>query len=281
MSDPGAGIVAGSCWTEQLCRAPTAWARRWPPAGRWLSPGWSTTSSRWAMCRAPRPRCATPAATSSVCSTRRAISNRASATPRRWCRWPPPTSRTACCCTRCASTGCWPSTRGRSSWARSAPACWPSTKPGRLAALNARASQLLQGLDPAPGTAFERLFGEPFELVTARLQRQGEQRLRDAFGSSLVAMCLGRPTATPGVGAAFPGPLCREAPPPARRRGAPRRPAPWPTPHANQAVAQAAVEAAVRRNVPLLLIWAKPAPARRCWPAMPTAPAAAAVPSWP
>ncbi|MBE0548089.1 MAG: GAF domain-containing protein, partial [Rubrivivax sp.] len=58
---------------------------------------------------------------------------------------------------------------------------------GRLLALNARASQLLQGLDAAPGTAFEALFGESFEIVMARLQREGELRLRDALGSALVA----------------------------------------------------------------------------------------------
>ncbi len=64
---------------------------------------------------------------------------------------------------------------------------------GRLLAVNARARQLLQGLDTAPGVAFEELFGEPFGAVTMRLQRHGEQRLRDALGSALVARCVGRP----------------------------------------------------------------------------------------
>lgn len=64
---------------------------------------------------------------------------------------------------------------------------------GQLLAANARARHLLQGLDTAPGVAFEDLFGEPFGAVTLRLQRHGEQRLRDALGSALVASCLGRP----------------------------------------------------------------------------------------
>ena len=66
---------------------------------------------------------------------------------------------------------------------------------GLLQAVNARGRQLLQGLDAVPGTAFESLFGESFELVLARLQRHGEQRLRDVMGSSLVAACVGRPPA--------------------------------------------------------------------------------------
>ncbi len=66
---------------------------------------------------------------------------------------------------------------------------------GRLLAANARARQLLQGLDTTPGVAFEALFGEPFGAVTLRLQRHGEQRLRDALGSVLVAACVGRPPA--------------------------------------------------------------------------------------
>lgn len=72
---------------------------------------------------------------------------------------------------------------------------------GALLAANLRARQLLQGLDATPGTAFEALFGEPFALFAARAERQGEQRLRDVMGSSLVAACVGRPrrasTATP------------------------------------------------------------------------------------
>lgn len=64
---------------------------------------------------------------------------------------------------------------------------------GQLLAANARARQLLQGLDTARGTRFEALFGEAFAAFTLRLQRHGEQRLRDVLGSSLVASCVGRP----------------------------------------------------------------------------------------
>jgi transcriptional regulator of acetoin/glycerol metabolism len=94
---------------------------------------------------------------------------------------------------------------------------------GRLLASNARGRQLLQGLDAAPGTAFEALFGESFEIVTARLERQGEQRLRDLLGSSLVAACVGRPplrraarppAAAPAAVDAGAAPRARLAPPP-------------------------------------------------------------------
>ena len=64
---------------------------------------------------------------------------------------------------------------------------------GRLMALNARARQLLQGLEARPGAAFESLFGEPFEAVTLRLQHRGAQPLRDTLGSTLVATCIGQP----------------------------------------------------------------------------------------
>ncbi len=73
---------------------------------------------------------------------------------------------------------------------------------GLLLAVNARGRQLLQGLDASVGTAFEALFGEAFDLVTARLQRQGEQRLRDRMGSSLVAACVGRPPLRRGAAVA-------------------------------------------------------------------------------
>ncbi len=113
---------------------------------------------------------------------------------------------------------------------------------GRLAALNARASQLLQGLDATPGTAFELLFGERFDLVTTRLQRQGEQRLRDAFGSSLVAMCLGRPPQRPA--------LALRAPPALQALAGDG--AVTEDPAVAEAYALAA--AAVRRSLPLLLL---------------------------
>ena len=68
---------------------------------------------------------------------------------------------------------------------------------GRLLALNARGRHLLAGLDACPGVAFEALFGEPFDLLLARLHRGGELRLRDVLGSSLVAQCVNQP-ARPG-----------------------------------------------------------------------------------
>jgi transcriptional regulator of acetoin/glycerol metabolism len=63
---------------------------------------------------------------------------------------------------------------------------------GRLRAHNARSRTLLQGLTLADAT-FEELFGEPFELVLARLHQGGDARLRDVLGSALVARSVGRP----------------------------------------------------------------------------------------
>jgi transcriptional regulator of acetoin/glycerol metabolism len=65
---------------------------------------------------------------------------------------------------------------------------------GRLLALNERGRRLLHGLSPAPGVAFEALFGEPFEWLLAGLHRGTEVRLRDRMGSSLVVNCLSRPS---------------------------------------------------------------------------------------
>lgn len=50
---------------------------------------------------------------------------------------------------------------------------------GQLRAANARARQLLQGLEVGSGTAFESLFGELFEHAAARCHRGGETQLRD------------------------------------------------------------------------------------------------------
>jgi len=63
---------------------------------------------------------------------------------------------------------------------------------GRLRAHNARSRTLLQGLTLADAS-FEELFGEPFELVLARLYQGGDARLRDVLGSALVARSVGRP----------------------------------------------------------------------------------------
>jgi transcriptional regulator of acetoin/glycerol metabolism len=64
---------------------------------------------------------------------------------------------------------------------------------GRLLALNARGRQMLQGLQALPGAHFDELFDEPFALAAARLVRQPELRLRDALGSRISVTCLSRP----------------------------------------------------------------------------------------
>jgi transcriptional regulator of acetoin/glycerol metabolism len=80
---------------------------------------------------------------------------------------------------------------------------------GRMLAHNARSRTILQGL-ALTGTTFEELFGEPMDLVMARLHRGGDVRLRDVLGSALVARCVARPTprrpaaATPAVAAPRP-----------------------------------------------------------------------------
>ena len=72
---------------------------------------------------------------------------------------------------------------------------------GRLAAVNGPGRHLLSGLDAGPGTHFESLFGEPVNLVLARLHVASEVRLRDALGSTLVARLVGRPaTRVQGAG---------------------------------------------------------------------------------
>lgn len=114
---------------------------------------------------------------------------------------------------------------------------------GRLQAVNARGRQILQGLDATPGTAFESLFGEAFEIVLARLQRQGEQRLRDAMGSSLVVACVGQP------------PAPRHVAPMPVRSSAPAVTPPAAAPQQDPAVAEAyrLVAAAVRIQATVLI----------------------------
>jgi transcriptional regulator of acetoin/glycerol metabolism len=68
---------------------------------------------------------------------------------------------------------------------------------GRLMALNLRCTQLLQGLTVAPGTAFEDIFGTPFEHLLAQIHRGGELRLRDVLGSTLLGRCVNRPASRP------------------------------------------------------------------------------------
>lgn len=119
---------------------------------------------------------------------------------------------------------------------------------GRLLALNARASQLLQGLDAAPGTAFEALFGESFEIVMARLQREGELRLRDALGSALVASCIARPPLR-----RLPAPAPAPPPAPAVRATAPPAVPEFAAEDPAVAEAFAMVASAVRMQVPILI----------------------------
>ena len=143
---------------------------------------------------------------------------------------------------------------------------------GVLLALNARGRQLLQGLDAAPGTSYEALFAEPFEHLLARLQRNGELRLRDALGSTLVASCISRPVQRPAVAAPSTRTSTAAAAPAAitNPRSAPntaprtvprtdthtRQPLPTEGVTDDPAVAEAyrLVEAAVRLQAPVLIL---------------------------
>ncbi len=124
---------------------------------------------------------------------------------------------------------------------------------GRVLAANLRARQLLQGLDVSPGSAFEALFGEPFEPFAARAERQGEQRLRDLMGSSLFAACVSRARrAVPAPRLAAPVPVPVPVPAPDT---APPLAVVAPAAAEDPAVADAyrLAEAAARMAVPILL----------------------------
>jgi transcriptional regulator of acetoin/glycerol metabolism len=126
---------------------------------------------------------------------------------------------------------------------------------GALVALNERARQLLSGLELARGARFDELFGESFVAVVARLALRGELRLRDALGSALVMRCVAQPPRRELVAAASAA-AARAAPPPAPARAAvrsaePGRPFAADDPALRDAVAMA--ESAMRMNVPLLL----------------------------
>jgi len=136
---------------------------------------------------------------------------------------------------------------------------------GRLQALNARARQMLAGLNPVPGTAFEALFGTAFDLVLAPLPVGAELRLRDVLGSLLVAKVLGRPPVRPVRG--VPAVLPRPAPPMAGASAAQAAPAAASAAQAAPAAAPAfvaddpavreacrTVQAAVRMGVPVLIL---------------------------
>ena len=119
---------------------------------------------------------------------------------------------------------------------------------GRLVALNAGGRQLLQGpIDSSgsPGNSFEDLFGEPFEPALVRMQRGGELRLRDAFGSALVATCISRPPEHRPPGKA----VARHAP--GAHAAAPQVPVVADDPVVSEAFRL--VEAAVRIGVPILI----------------------------
>lgn len=124
---------------------------------------------------------------------------------------------------------------------------------GRVQALNARATDLLQGLDPHTGSAFDGLFGEPFERVLARLQQEGEQRLHDAYGSSLVVTCRSRPLrpAPPSVARSLAGQRASPGLPAPRLSDGPAAGAVTHDPVVAEAYALA--EAAVCRRWPLLI----------------------------
>lgn len=71
---------------------------------------------------------------------------------------------------------------------------------GRLAAFNARARDLLSGLEVSRGTAFEQLFDLPYPIFVGRARGGGEQCLHDTMGSALVATCVQLPPRlSPGV----------------------------------------------------------------------------------
>ncbi len=125
---------------------------------------------------------------------------------------------------------------------------------GTLQALNARARQLLQGLEAGTGTAFEALFGEAYDLVLARLQRQGPQRLRDSLGSALVAQLVATPARQSPRRAATASHATTAPATPASAPAAAPAPAAGPV-HDDPAVVAAyrLAEAAVRLHVPVLI----------------------------
>lgn len=116
---------------------------------------------------------------------------------------------------------------------------------GRLMALNARACQLLQGLEPTAGRRFDELFGEAFEQVLSRLQRGGSLRTRDLLGSALAVACVSRP-APPRSPATAPAAV-------AQAGRAPLEAGRWPAEDPQLAAARRRVSAAVRLKVPVLI----------------------------
>lgn len=132
---------------------------------------------------------------------------------------------------------------------------------GTLLAMNSPARVLLSGLDVARGAHFESLFGEPMDLVLARLHVRSEATVRDALGSVLVARMVGRPSSmrlSRGLGQAAAAPPRLPAGVAGRTPGhEPRQPVAASTSFLAEdpevAAACRLVEAAMRLRVPILL----------------------------
>jgi transcriptional regulator of acetoin/glycerol metabolism len=126
---------------------------------------------------------------------------------------------------------------------------------GRLVAFNARARDLLSGLEVAPGTPFEQLFDAPYELFVAGLRSGGERRLRDALGSELNASCVQAPPRPQARAHGVPRPP-RERPLPStapRPAASARADADFVADDPVVRRALATVDAALRLNAPLLI----------------------------
>jgi transcriptional regulator of acetoin/glycerol metabolism len=132
---------------------------------------------------------------------------------------------------------------------------------GVLQALNGPARGLLSGLNVQRGAEFEILFGETLDQALARLQLQSEVRLRDCLGSVLVARMVCRPfgpsASTPAPARPAPSrPQASASAAPSRRTAAAAAAVMAPDFVADDPDVQAAcrlVEAAVRMRVPVLL----------------------------
>ncbi len=136
---------------------------------------------------------------------------------------------------------------------------------GALRAFNARARDLLSGLDVSPGTPFEQLFDAPYELFVAGLHSGGERRVRDALGSELVASCVQAPArsvprpalprAARAVAPSAPtAPVAEPAPAPAPAARSSRLVADFVADDAAVRAALDTVAAALRLNAPLLIL---------------------------
>ncbi len=112
---------------------------------------------------------------------------------------------------------------------------------GLLQACNARAAQMLAGLQAVPGTAFEALFGASFDNVLGTLPPGAELRLHDPLGRPLAAQVRARPHRPPPASAPAPGET-RPA-----QRMPPRAPAADATPPPGFVADDAAVDLACRQ----------------------------------